>query len=171
MFDGFTLTRMHNVLVPNIAKRGGKRVPSPQKISYNNHIKTPHTMDLRNHELSLCNKRRRWTLLFSLWELIRLERIYNFWCSMLVFYPITYVFYMFPFIFRLFSWTNLLTRCPVPVSVFCCFCISEKFLKKYSRNGLKIHGHWFLPQTKTESKGEPEGGQGATRRAPGAASP
>lgn len=33
-----TLTSMHNVLVPNIAKRAGKRVPSPQKISYNNHI-------------------------------------------------------------------------------------------------------------------------------------
>ena len=34
-----------------------------------------------------------------------------------------YVFYMFSFVFRMFSWTNLLTRCPVPVSVFCCFCM------------------------------------------------
>ena len=63
-----TLTRIHNVLVPNNAKRTCKRVPNPQKISYNNHIKSHHTLDLRNHELSLCNKRRRGTLLFSLWE-------------------------------------------------------------------------------------------------------
>ena len=33
-----TLTRMHNVLVPNIAEKSRQRVPSPQKISYNNHI-------------------------------------------------------------------------------------------------------------------------------------
>ena len=33
-----------------------------------------------------------------------------------------------------FSWTNLLTRCPVPVSYFLLFFISENLHRKYSRN-------------------------------------
>ena len=33
-----------------------------------------------------------------------------------------------------FSWTNLLTRCPVPVSYFLQFFISEKLHRKYSQN-------------------------------------
>ena len=33
-----------------------------------------------------------------------------------------------------FSWTNLLTRCPVPVSCFLLFFISENLHRKYSRN-------------------------------------
>src|SRR3954465_1347059 len=33
-----------------------------------------------------------------------------------------------------FSGTNLLTRCHSAVPVFCCFCISEKLYRKYSRN-------------------------------------
>ena len=50
-----------------------------------------------------------------------------------------------------FSWTNLLTRCPVPVSCFLLFFVSENLHRKYSRNcmGRKppsifsrhIHGH------------------------------
>ena len=59
----------------------------------------------------------------------------------------------------------------VPVAVFCCFCISEKFLKKYSRNGLKIHGDQFLPGTKTKTEEDPEGCSGAPRGVPGAAPP
>ena len=33
-----------------------------------------------------------------------------------------------------FSWTNLLTRCPVPVSCFLLFFVSENLHRKYSRN-------------------------------------
>ena len=33
-----------------------------------------------------------------------------------------------------FSWTNLLTRCPVPVSCFLLFFVSENLYRKYSRN-------------------------------------
>ena len=72
-----------------------------------------------------------------------------------------YVFYMFSSIFRTFSLTNLLTRCPVSVSIFCYFCISEKFLRKYSRKGLKIHGDQFLPGTEKMSEGDPKRSQGA----------
>ena len=77
---------------------------------------------------------------------------------MLVFYPMPYVFYMLSFVFWMVSQTNLLTRGPVPVSIFCCFCISEKFLKKYSRKGLKIYGDQYLPGTEKMPEGDPEGG-------------
>ena len=50
-----------------------------------------------------------------------------------------------------FSWTNLLTRCPVPVSCFLLFFVSEILHRKYCRNctGRKppsiycrhVHGH------------------------------
>ena len=46
-------------------------------------------------------------------------------------------FHMFSFVFRMFSYTNILTRCLRPVAVFCMFLISEILLRKYSRNGLK----------------------------------
>ena len=87
---------------------------------------------------------------------------------MLVFYPMPYVFYMFSLIFWMFSQTNLLTRCLVPVSVFYCFSISEKFLKKYSRKGLKIHRDQFLPGMKTLPEGESERGPGGPSPLPGA---
>ena len=45
---------MHNVLAPNIAKRAGKRVPSPQKINYNNHNQSPHTLFLGNQSNIAC---------------------------------------------------------------------------------------------------------------------
>ena len=82
---------------------------------------------------------------------------------MLVFYPIPFFFHMFSFVLWMFSQTNLLTRCPKRVLVLCCFSISEKFFRKYSRKGLKIHGDHFLPGTKTKTEGDLEGGQGAAR--------
>ena len=85
---------------------------------------------------------------------------------MLVFYPMPCVFYAFTFVFRLISCTNILTRCPRPVVVF---LFSEILLRKYSRNGLKIHGDQFLPGMKTDTEGDPEGGRDlpkGTRRGP-----
>ena len=86
---------------------------------------------------------------------------------------VSHVFHMFSLIFRMFSWTNLLTRCPVPVSIFCCFCILEKFLKKYSRNGLKSTEISFYPEQRQRpkdtrrgalgSRGGAGGSQGLTR--------
>ena len=70
---------------------------------------------------------------------------------------------MFSNVFHMFSGTNLLTRCPVPVSVFCLFFLSEKLYRKYSRNGLKIYDEFLFTRTMTESKGEPEGRPTATR--------
>ena len=71
-----------------------------------------------------------------------------------------HMFHMFSFIFRMFSYTNILTRCPRLVAVFCMLFVSEILLRKYSRNGLKIHGDQSLPGTKTETEGDPEGGRG-----------
>ena len=80
-------------------------------------------------------------------------------------------FHMFSFVFRMFSYTNILTRCPRPVAVFCMFLVSEILLRKYYRNGLKIHGDQFLPGMKTETEGDPEGCPGVPRGVPGAAPP
>ena len=76
--------------------------------------------------------------------IIRPKRIYNCLCYMLVFYQLPYVFYMFYFVFRTFSWTNLLTQCLESVPVFCSFCISEKLLKKYSPKVMKMCGDHFF---------------------------
>ena len=90
-----------------------------------------------------------------------LQTYLNFLCSMLVLYqmPICFlhIFTRLSLFFRMFSYTNILTRCPRPVAVFCMFLDSGILLMKYSRNGLKIYGDQFLPGTKTKSEGDPEG--------------
>ena len=67
--------------------------------------------------------------------------------------------------------TNLLTRCPVSVPVFCCLFISEKLFYEVSRNALKIYGIYFQAEIKNEPEGRPEGDATASRRPPGAAAP
>src|SRR3954471_18324516 len=68
-------------------------------------------------------------------------------------------------------WTNLLTQCtPVPVSVFCCFCISgfpiTKTARKIPENYIKNQRSRSFP---TPEVG-PEGGHQGSRR-PGGAAP
>ena len=63
----------------------------------------------------------------------------------------------------MFFGTNLSTRCPGPVSIFCLFLVLEKFYKKYSRNELIIYEEFLFTGKETESKGEPEGRPIATR--------
>ena len=67
--------------------------------------------------------------------------------------------------------TNLLTRCPVAVPVFCCLFILEKLFCEVSRNALKIYVIYFQIETKTEPKERPQGRLPASRRPPGAAPP
>ena len=50
------------------------------------------------------------------------------------FNTICYMFCLHLIAFLCIFGTNILTRCPVPVPVFCCFSVSEKYLRKYSRN-------------------------------------
>ena len=72
----------------------------------------------------------------SLGMLIRLRRIYNFWCSMLDYISVPHVFIMFYIILA---------------------CVSEKLYRKYSRNPLKIYSNYFQAETKTEPEERPEG--------------
>ena len=81
------------------------------------------------------------------------------------------MFYNVLYHFGMINGTNLLTRCPVPVPVFCCPFISEKLYRKYSRNPLKIYTNYFQAETKTNTEGRPEGEATASRRPPGAAPP
>jgi hypothetical protein len=53
-----------------------------------------------------------------LWTLIRLKRIYNFLCSMLVYAPFALCFVYISWHFYTFSGTNLLTRCHSASSLF-----------------------------------------------------
>ena len=57
---------------------------------------------------------------------------------MLVFYMFSNVFPMFSNIFHTFSRTNLLTRCPVPVSVYFVYVLQKRSKNESSRNGLKF---------------------------------
>ena len=66
--------------------------------------------------------------------------------------------------FYAFCWTNLLTRCPVPVPCFCCFCISGNHVCKYSRNWTKIYGDFLCEIRHMKTKGEPKGPPTGRRR-------
>ena len=69
-------------------------------------------------------------------------------------------FHTFTFVFRMFSHTNILTRCPRPVAVFCMFFVSEILLRKYSQNRLKIHGSQFLLERRQGPKETQRGARG-----------
>ena len=58
--------------------------------------------------------------------------------------------------FYTFSWTNLLTRCHSASSCFLLFSVSEKYLRKYSRNWTKIDRRYYFTETIMETEGEPE---------------
>ena len=66
--------------------------------------------------------------------------------------------------------TNLLTRSPVPVPVFCYLFVSEKLFGKVSRNQLKIYVNCFHKGIRMEPGVELQGGT-APRRHLGAAHP
>ena len=60
-----------------------------------------------------------------------------------------------------FSWTNLLTRCLVPVSCFLLFFVSEKLHMKYSGIAWDENPRQYFPVTYTDTEGETEGSCGA----------
>src|SRR3954471_17497048 len=65
--------------------------------------------------------------------LIHPKRIYNFCLLHASFGCYCYDIYTLPYNFD-HIWTNLLTQCtPVPVSIFCCFCISGFSITKTVR--------------------------------------
>jgi hypothetical protein len=62
--------------------------------------------------------------------MIRLKRIYNFWCSMLVYTPFALCFVYTSWRFYAFSGTNLLTRCHSDSSYFLLFLCFRKFTQE-----------------------------------------
>ena len=62
---------------------------------------------------------------------------------MLDYISVPHVFIMFLYHFGMIFGTNLLTRYPVPVPVFCCLFVSEKLFWEVSRKALKIYGNYF----------------------------
>jgi hypothetical protein len=93
-------------------------------------------------------------------RLIRLKRIYNFLCSMLVYTPFALCFVTLRDVFYAFSGTNLLTRCQSASSLFSTIFV---FQKSYTGNILRIGrnksrtSYFYRSFTKTED--ETKGGQ------------
>ena len=88
---------------------------------------------------------------------------------MLDYISLPHAFIMFLYQFGMIYGANLLTRCPVPVHVFCCHFVSEKLFGEVSRNELKIYRNYFQAEKSLETEGRLQGGPTATRRPPGAA--
>ena len=90
----------------------------------------------------------------SLGMLIRLHRIYNFYCSMPIFYNFHILFGNFYIIFG----TNILIQCPVPVPVCCMFFVSQKPNIKRNPNGIKMDRElfwniWDFPEEESTRNG------------------
>jgi hypothetical protein len=83
---------------------------------------------------------------------IRLQRIYNFWCSMLVFTSFAYCFRYTLWHFYAFSGTNLLTSCHSASFLFSAVFVFQKWytgnILRIGRNKfLKSYFTWKLPVT------------------------
>ena len=89
--------------------------------------------------------------------LIRLKRIYNFCLFHAYYMSLPHAFIMFLYHFGMIYGTNLLTRYPVPVPVFCCLFVSEKLVGEVSPNRLKYYGNYFYMETKTAPGGDLQG--------------
>src|SRR4051812_11361425 len=102
--------------------------------------------------------------------LIRPKRIYNFCLLHASFGCYCYDIYTLPYTFD-HIWTNLLTQCtPVPVSVFCCFCISgfsiTKTARKFPEKIYKKSAFRNLPGPRRRTGGGPPGPQAPWWRGP-----
>src|SRR3954470_21957562 len=101
----------------------------------------------------------------SLGMLIRPKRIYNLCLLHACFVCLCHVLDEHSYTFD-HIWTNLLTQCtPVPVPIFCCFCISGfltiKSAPNFLENYIKKSAHRNLPESPKEVRRGPT-------RAPGA---
>ena len=102
-------------------------------------------------EIFYSTRRRRGSKI----PMIRVKRIYNFWVIHANFVILSHVSIIISHHFYAFCWTNLLTRCPVPVPCFCYFCISEIYFGKYSRNWTKIYGDFLCEIRHLKTEGQP----------------
>jgi hypothetical protein len=93
--------------------------------------------------------------------LIRLKRIYNFWCSMLILHHLLHVLFTLCGVLMRFLELTYWQDATVPVPVFCYFCVSKKLHRKYSRNWTEKSRNFYFSQKKAEDRtaagGGPEG--------------
>src|SRR3954467_6047406 len=106
----------------------------------------------------------------SLGMLIRPKRIYNFCLLHASFGRYCYDIYTLPYTFD-HIWTNLLTQCtPVPVSIFCCFCILGfsimKTVRKIPEKIYKKSAFQNLPGPRSTAGGGPPGAEAPWWRPP-----
>ena len=103
--------------------------------------------------------------------LIRPKRIHNFCLCHAYIAPLLHVLLSLLYHFKSFFWTNLLTRCLVPVPVFCMFLVSEKLHRKSSRKKsrkcLKIISRRKNPGARRLGQGATLGPCAALGRGPG----
>ena len=95
--------------------------------------------------------------------LIRVKRIYNFLLFHASFVMLSNVFNIILHNFNVFYRTNLLTRCPVLVSCFCCFCISENLPQEiFSECAGNLRGVFIRQKTPKDQRATwgPSTGQG-----------
>src|SRR3954447_3861075 len=106
----------------------------------------------------------------SLGMLMHCKRIFNFFMLHACFVHIPTCF-MCTFIhFLAFSGTNLLTRCRSASSCFLLSLVSEKFYRKYSRNGTRKKPKFLICRredgVRRGAEGRPQGGQTCPGRGP-----
>ena len=108
---------------------------------------------------------------YTCFPLIRPKRIHNFCLCHAYIAPLLHILLELLYHFKSFFWTNLLTRCPVPVPVFCMFLVSEKLHRKSSREksgkSLKIISRRKKPGARRPAPEAQQGEGAAPRRGPG----
>ena len=93
----------------------------------------------------------------------------QFFMFMLDYISVTHVFTMFSYHFGIIYGTNLLTRCPVPVPVFCCLFVSEKLFGEVFSESVGNLCELFSRGNKDRARRKPTGGPTGTRRPPSVA--
>ena len=73
-------------------------------------------------------------------------------------------FHTFTFVFRMFSYTNILTRCPRPIVVFCMFLVSEFHLREIFSEWAENPRRSVFTWNKDRDRKRPEGGPGVHQR-------
>jgi hypothetical protein len=108
----------------------------------------------------------------SLGMLIRLKRIYNFWCSMLVFTQFALCFVILRGVFMRFPKLTYWQDATVPVPCFLLFlCFRNATQEIFSELDETSFRTPIFPGRRTRTKREPEEGQGPASHQGGAAQP
>jgi hypothetical protein len=98
--------------------------------------------------------------------LIRPKHIHNFYLLHAYIASLLHVFIQVLYHFKSFFWTNLLTRCPVPVHVFCLSLVSEKVTHEKSSKKFQKFTKIISRRRAQEPEGQPRGATRGSKRPP-----